>query len=909
MSSSLPQPDFRALFEAAPGLYLVLTPALQIVAVSDAYLKATMTSRDGIVGRDLFDVFPDNPDDPAATGVGNLRASLERVVAHGTPDAMAVQKYDIRRPPEEGGGFEERFWSPVNSPVLVDGQLAYVIHRVEDVTEFVRLKQLGSERSREAETLRQRADEMEVAVFARAQELQESNRLLRLANEAKTAFFANVSHELRTPLALILGPVEAFLATPGLGADERRLLEGVRRNAKGLLGHVNDLLDVAQAESGRMTARYARVDLAELVRATASRFETFAEARGVRFLVTAPGPVPAELDPAQIGGVLLNLLSNAFKFTPAGGRVACEVSLAASGAAVVTVTDSGPGIPPELRGRIFERFFRVESSATRRVSGSGLGLAIARDFVALHGGAIAVGEATGGGARFTITLPLAAPAGTVVADGADAADAVGPAAVQAALDALVPAPAAAPVPAPAVAGAARILVVEDNAEMNRFLVETLAPQYQVETAFDGAEGLAKARRERPDLVLTDIMMPGMSGDLMIREMRRRPELADVPIIVMSARADDALRIELLRHGAQDYVTKPCGREELLARVRTFVELERRRRALEVALATLRATQGEMVRREKLAMLGRLAASVAHELRHPLGVIANSAYYLALVQPDARGEVREHLELISSQIAMAETDHRRPHGLRPAAAVAAGAHRRAAADRRAAGAHRPPRARGDAPAARRRSPRRRGGRGADRPGAVQPDPERGPGAGRRPAGVLTIRAERDPRGVRVDVIDDGPGIPADRHEQIFEPLFTTKARGIGLGLAVSRDLVEANGGRLTVSSRPGQGATFSLVLPAEPPRGLDCKKTPGLRTPGSYEPLPYGRGSAKTWSSRARLRERRVVAAGGNRHHLAPARRGVDERRRARARRQSRLPQLAAVRRWRTRAGADRSWRR
>jgi len=135
-------PDFQVLFESAPGSYLVLTPALTIVAVSDAYLKATMTKREEILGRGLFEVFPDNPDDPTATGVRNLRASLDRVLAHRVPDTMAVQKYDIRRSESEGGGFEERYWGPINSPVLgADGKVAYIIHRVEDVTEFICLKQ------------------------------------------------------------------------------------------------------------------------------------------------------------------------------------------------------------------------------------------------------------------------------------------------------------------------------------------------------------------------------------------------------------------------------------------------------------------------------------------------------------------------------------------------------------------------------------------------------------------------------------------------------------------------------------------------------------------------------------------------------------------------------------------------
>jgi len=172
--------DFRTLFESAPGLYLVLNPALHIVAVSDAYLHATMTERDAILGRDLFDVFPDNPDDPRATGEANLRSSLRRVLEHRRPDAMAVQKYDIRRPESEGGGFEERHWSPVNSPVLGPaGDVLYIIHRVEDVTEFVRLKQQDLEQHEIAEQLRLRAGSMEAEIYRRAQEIQDANRQLR----------------------------------------------------------------------------------------------------------------------------------------------------------------------------------------------------------------------------------------------------------------------------------------------------------------------------------------------------------------------------------------------------------------------------------------------------------------------------------------------------------------------------------------------------------------------------------------------------------------------------------------------------------------------------------------------------------------------------------------------------------
>ncbi len=177
-------PDFRALFESAPGLYLVLTPDFKIVAASDAYLRATMTRREAVLGRGIFEVFPDNPDDPHASGVRNLSASLERVLRNKAPDVMAVQKYDIRRPDTEGGGFEERHWSPVNSPTLgANKEVAYIIHRVEDVTEFVRLRQRGIEQDKLAQEMRIQAEQMEAEIFLRAQELQEANRRLRQANE------------------------------------------------------------------------------------------------------------------------------------------------------------------------------------------------------------------------------------------------------------------------------------------------------------------------------------------------------------------------------------------------------------------------------------------------------------------------------------------------------------------------------------------------------------------------------------------------------------------------------------------------------------------------------------------------------------------------------------------------------
>jgi len=603
-------PDFRTLFEAAPGLYLVLTPDLKVVAASDAYLRATMTERRQILGRDLFDVFPDNPDDAGATGMRNLRASLERVRATRTADVMAVQKYDIRRPESEGGGFEERYWSPVNSPVRdADGEVAYIIHRVEDVTAFIRLKQADSEQARRAELLQDRAEKMEAEIFARAQELQDVNRQLREANaelaeravertqlydrlhrldELKTKFFANVSHELRTPLTLILGPAEQMLSAAGIPGEWTMPLQLIQRNARTLLRHVNDLLDVARLDAGRLQPRYVDIDVARLVREAAANFESAGGEHAIAFDVTTPRSLNAQLDPDKIVRVVLNLLSNAFKFTPAGGRVTCRLAARRRRNAPwirLEVADTGPGIPAGLRSAVFGRFFQVEETAPRRAEGTGLGLAIVKDFVDLHGGRCRATEAPGGGAAFVIELPRSAPPGVTVAVDADAA-AKASAAAAAQVPALMPEVAAAE---PGIPSEPRsrptVLVIEDNADMRRFIAATLGGDYRVQTAADGQAGLELALRDTPDLVVTDLMMSGMSGLDVLKTLRERPAFNSVPVLVLTARTEDELRVELLRAGAQDYLVKPFAVDELRARVHNLLTVKASREALQRALAS------------------------------------------------------------------------------------------------------------------------------------------------------------------------------------------------------------------------------------------------------------------------------------------------------------------------------------
>ena len=568
----------------------MLTPDFRIVVVSDAYLIATMTTRERILGRKLFDVFPDNPDDPTATGVRNLRESLNRVLEMRVPDAMAVQKYDIRKPESEGGEFDVRYWNPVNSPVFgTRNEIAYIIHRVEDVTEFVHLKQRGTEQHKLTEELRERAEQMEAEIYVRAQQVEDANRQLWAANaelarlydktkeldQLKTQFFANVSHELRTPLALILGPVRKRLAADDLADEERLDLEVIERNAELLLQHVKDLLDLSKLEAGRMVIDYAEADLARLAGLVASCFEALASEHRITFAVETPDSLPAQVDPEKVQRILFNLLSNAFKFTPSGGTVRLTLRTA-NDCAVFTVQDSGPGVPPPLREAIFERFYQIDDGSDRQFGGTGLGLSIVSEFVGLHSGTVTVGEASGGGALFTIELPLAAPFGSEVRRTSGALEEEAPRPVLE--QDLVHIPRSQQPGDESRSNYPLVLVVEDNRDMNAFIAAILSENYRVVTASDGEEGLHKALELGPDLILSDLMMPRMSGDEMVKELRIHPELDSVPILLLTAKADDRLLVKSLKEGVQDYLNKPFRAEELLARVGRLVADRKRSEA-------------------------------------------------------------------------------------------------------------------------------------------------------------------------------------------------------------------------------------------------------------------------------------------------------------------------------------------
>ncbi|WP_051386092.1 PAS domain-containing sensor histidine kinase [Actinokineospora inagensis] len=382
--------DFRLLFECTPSPYLVLTPDLVICEVNPAYLTATAAKREDLLGKHIFTAFPDNPDDPAADGVRNLRRSLDAVLATGRPDSMPVQRYDIAVGPD--GRFEERHWSPVNTPLLdADGVIRYVLHRVEDVTELV-----GSRAPDE------RVERLEVDLFVRSRELKAANdRLadttaaLRREHLAKDRYFAAVAHELRNPLGALRAAAEVL----AMDVVEHPALGVLDRQVSALSRLTGDLLDAGRVIAGGLRLERVPLDLRGLVR------ESVADGVDGRVVSLAVPDEPVRVlgDRVRLGQVLGNLLSNAAKYSQPD--TAIEVGLGAAGStAELTVVDAGIGFDPAAAESLFEAFTRVAESYA---GGLGLGLLVVRGVVRVHGGTVvAHSDGPGTGARFTVRLPL-----------------------------------------------------------------------------------------------------------------------------------------------------------------------------------------------------------------------------------------------------------------------------------------------------------------------------------------------------------------------------------------------------------------------------------------------------------------------------------------------------------------------
>jgi signal transduction histidine kinase len=687
-------------------------------------------------------------------------------------------------------------------------------------------------------------------------ERQRADALAEL-DRAKTAFFSNVSHEFRTPLTLMLGPLEEVLpeASERLRPEHHEQLVAVRRNGLRLLKLVNTLLDFSRIESGRMQASYQPTDLASFTSEIASAFDSAMDNAGLRFSVECqPITEAVYVDRDMWEKVVLNLLSNALKFT-FQGEVALTLKFV-DRVVELQVRDTGVGIPEENRERVFERFHRIEGTQARTYEGTGIGLALVQELVKLHGGSVRVESAAGQGSTFTVRIPSGKehlPAERIQAAPSFASTRIrGEAYVEEAQEWLGDEPAVAvnvetTSSAEPKAGAKRelILLADDNADMRQYLIRVLSDRYEVHAARDGREALEAARQLRPALVLSDVMMPHVDGFGLLRAIREDAALAGTPVILLSARAGEESRVEGLQADADDYLIKPFAARELLARVATHVKManyrreaaereERLRGEAELEREKLRARDAleeartDLAHAARVMSLGSLAASIAHELNQPLsGIVTNAGTcqrMLAATPPNvegaletARRTIRDATRasdvikglraLFSRGIATSE-----PVDLNEATeeviALLMGELQRNQSVVRSEFAEDLPLVMGDRVQLQQvvlnllRN-------GSEAMTAVDDRPRH-----------LVIRTEQDEgQRVRLSVKDAGVGFEPQGGERLFESFYTTKKDGMGIGLSISKSIIEGHNGRLWAERNEGPGATFSFSIPCAAEKSL------------------------------------------------------------------------------------------
>jgi signal transduction histidine kinase len=677
------------------------------------------------------------------------------------------------------------------------------------------LREQTRQLSRSLEEIQKRADEIFEAnveldhrVAARTGELADALERLKRLDAQKSEFFANVSHELRTPLTLILVPIEDRLSS-ALPPAERELFSGIERHARRLLRLIDDLLDLSRIDAGQLRLDVTEIDLTALVTQVVRGFGAAAETRGIHLELGGPlSTTDVWGDLHRLESVLSNLVANALKFTPRRGTVSVTVR-ETNGEVCVSVSDTGPGIAADALPRIFDRFYQSSDGARR--GGVGIGLALAKNLAELHRGRIAVESTAGEGSTFTLILPkgrahfrrsldevrlgrkrASLPATTVETRARAAAlptdhgsfptiASVGPPASLTKIQGRRP----------------RILVVEDQPELREMLVEHFRSSCDVLSAEDGEPALALAKSHLPDLILSDVMMPGMSGSALCAAVKADPRLQSTPVVLLTARSGPEAALEGFGAGADEFVEKPFHPRVLVARVH--------------AQLRLRAMSLQLSGNARLAAVGTLAAGVGHELRNPVNAVVNGARILQ--QQAAEGDAKRLLDVIVDgaqridQISSALLSHASP-----------------------------------------------GDRGGARPFDVKEGLESTlrllsyrlrdvtvernyrceakvvtsavelnqvflnliDNAVNAPARHIWITAAEDERKVKVTVADDGPGIPREVAAQVFDPFFTTRepGQGTGLGLYLSRQAVQRWGGVLQFSERPGGGTVFLVELPRE-----------------------------------------------------------------------------------------------
>ncbi|WP_316809360.1 ATP-binding protein [Pedobacter agri] len=463
-------------------------------------------------------------------------------------------------------------------------------------------------------------------VYAYEQEQKRAEALAEI-DRSKTAFFSNVSHEFRTPLTLMLGPLEELKSHPQLQDTlVSETVHATHRNAMRLLKLVNNLLDFSRVEAGRVQASYQRVNAAELTMDLASSFRSIIEKAGMQLEVSSDSnEINAYLDVQMWEKIVLNLLSNAFKYT-LQGKISVLLSHNERELTLI-VKDTGVGIPRQELPKMFERFHRVENSAGRTHEGSGIGLSLVNELVGLHGGRIVVESELSVGSTFTLRIPLgwdhltaeliqednyqSAPSGIRESFLQEASGLLG-AGVEWHAAPKTDFTASSDMHLNIDPGGtrAKVLIVDDNSDLRAYLKRLLESEFDIATATNGADALDQLADGRPDLILSDIMMPVMDGKQLLAKIREGEEKHWIPLIFLSARAGEEARIDGLEAGADDYLVKPFSGQELVSKVRTQIKINR-------------------VRNQNEQRMRDFVSVATHELKTPLTALSGYAQVLKL----------------------------------------------------------------------------------------------------------------------------------------------------------------------------------------------------------------------------------------------------------------------------------------
>lgn len=514
-------------------------------------------------------------------------------------------------------------------------------------------------------------------------ELEQSNRKLMELDQIKSRFFANISHELRTPLTLLIAPLEALLHRFNLDTETKGLLATMHSNGMRLLKLINDLLDLVRLESGRMEVRSEALEMAEFLKGLASAARQVADDKRLRLdthVDPALGVVLADRD--KLEKIVLNLVFNALKFTPSGGRVELRAEKQ-NEHLVLTVADTGMGISEKNLPHVFDRFWQADGSSKRKYQGVGIGLALVKELVEIQGGQVTVQSQEGKGTTFNVTLPYRVGEAVPKPADTEATEAEAPV-----LDnggtvtseewlanlyrraelfpALTPVQESLrPVETSRNGNQPTILVADDEPDMLRFLKSQLSTHYHVLEAVDGQQAIEKAGQFLPDIILLDMMMPEKDGLQACRELRERTSTQSIPVVLLTARADEETKMAALSAGASDFLTKPFSTTELHVRIKNLVQsyqyqgkLSKQKQVLETTIDQLKETETQLVQSEKLASLGRMSAGIIHEINNPLNFATTGLYTLRnkgkYIAPEQREEYDEILKDVEDGVSRVKT---------------------------------------------------------------------------------------------------------------------------------------------------------------------------------------------------------------------------------------------------------------